>query len=487
MSRSLSHQVGILTLGRLVSYAVMFIVPLVNVRTLSKDEYGYYRQFWLLFETISPILVLGFPRSLLYYLPRIESREERSAYLTQTVLFLTLGSFVAMAIYATMANTLGEGLGATARAFYWRLSLFTLFMVVSDYMEVVFVAQGQPVAQSVYHASAWGLQAIVVIVASLVWGDVSTVIWGLALFATAKFLFAILYSHSRYRFSLRSISWKSIREQASFAIPVGLTGIAVTLVSQTDKFVVSRYLGREAFADYSVGAFQLPLVNVLQTSVGNVVFPLLAQYQKLGRYDAMADLSRRTLLKTSVLFLPAFVFLEVTAKPFITILFTNEYAAATPIFMVYMVLFLRTSVETGSIVQAFNRTPFLLTSFVIGFLVNVPLGIAMVHWIGPVGVAVATLLTMTCISVASLWYSARLLSVPMSALFPAAQLGKRFLVAAVPGVVMWLIYQKYPVTKFYELVAAGIIYVAMYALLCAWTKLVSIDDLKSLVGKHPQV
>ncbi len=487
MSRSLSHQVGILTLGRLVSYAVMFIVPLVNVRTMSKDEYGYYRQFWLLFETLSPILILGFPRSLLYYLPRVDSREERSAYLTQTVMFLTLGSLVAMAIYATMAETLGEGLGATARAFYWRLSLFTMFMVVSDYMEVVFVAQSQPVAQSVYHASVWGLQAIVVIVVSWVFGDVSSVIWGLALFALAKYLFAMFYTHGRYRFSFRSVSWASIREQASFAIPVGLTGIAVTLVSQTDKFVVSRYLGREAFADYSVGAFQLPLVNVLQTSVGNVTFPLLAQYQKAGRYDAMAELSRRTLLKTSVLFLPAFVFLEVTARPFITILFTDEYAAATPIFMVYMVLFLRTSIETGAVIQAFNRTSFLLASFVVGFLINVPLGIAMVHWVGPIGVATATLFTMTSISGVSLWYSARLLGVPVSALFPVAQLGKRFLVAIVPGMIMWFIYRNYPVTKFYELMAAGIIYMAMYAVLCAWTKVVSIDDLKSLVGKHPQV
>lgn len=485
MSRSLSHQVGILTLGRLVSYAVMFVVPLVNVRTLSKEEYGYYRQFWLLFETLSPLLILGFPRSLLYYLPRVESREERSAYITQTALFLALGSFVAMAVYAVMASTLGEGLGAAARAFFWRLSFFTLFMVVSDYMEVLFVTQGQPVAQSIYHASVWGLQAVVVIVVSYLYGDVSTLIWALALFAMVRFLFSVTYTHTRFRFSLRSMSLRSIREQASFAVPVGLTGIAVTFLAQTDKFIISRYLGREAFATYSVGAFQLPLVNILQTSVGNITFPLLAQYHKAGQYAAMADLSRRTLLKTSVLFFPVFVFVQITARPFITILFTDEYAAATPIFMVYMVLFLRTSVETGAIIQAFNRTPFLLASFLIGFLVNVPLGIVLLHWMGPIGVAMATLFTMTVISAASLWYSARLVGSPLSHLFPVVELAKRFLAAAAPGIVMWLLYRKYPVTKFYEMVAAGVIYVAMYALLCAWTKLVRIDDLKALFGRQP--
>jgi O-antigen/teichoic acid export membrane protein len=485
LSRSLSHQVGILTLGRLVSYAVMFIVPLVNVRTLSKEEYGYYRQFWLLFETLTPILILGFPRSLLYYLPRVESRDERSAYLTQTTLFLVSGSVLAMGIYAVLATTLGEGLGAAARAFYWRLSFFTLFMVVSDYMEVVFVSQGQPVAQSIYHASVWGMQAVVVIVASYVWGDVSTIIWALAFFAMARFLFAIVYSHAHYGYSLRSITWSSIREQASFAVPVGLTGIAVTLVAQTDKFVVSRYLGREALAVYSVGAFQLPLVNVLQTSVGNVTFPLLAQYHKAGRYDAMAELSRRTLLKTSVLFFPVFVFMEMTARPFITILFTKEYAAAVPVFMVYMVLFLRTSFETGAIVQAFNRTPFLLKIFLIGFVINVPLGIGMLFWIGPIGVATATLLTMTAISAASLWYSAKLVGAPITALFPVGELAKRFLAAVAPGAAMWPLYQKHPVTNIVEMGVAGVLYFGMYAALCAWTKLVKLDDLKSLFGKGP--
>ena len=70
------------------AFAVAFFVPMVNVRSLSVEEYGYYRQFWLLFSTLVPILILGFPRSLLYYFPRSETRAEKSVYVTQTVAFL---------------------------------------------------------------------------------------------------------------------------------------------------------------------------------------------------------------------------------------------------------------------------------------------------------------------------------------------------------------------------------------------------------------
>jgi len=461
----------------------MFFVPLVNVRTLSVEEYGYYRQFWLIFETLSPILIFGYPRSLLYHLPRATQPEERSAFITQTVVFLTVASLIGMGIYAVMAKQLGGGLGAAARGFYWRLCFFTLFMVVTDYMEVLFVAQRRPAAQSVYHAITSSLQAAVVIVASYVSRDVSTIIWALAFFALARYLFAIAYTHSRYGLTFRHVSLASIRDQASFALPVGLTGIAVMLVSQTDKFIINRYMGREAFAVYAVGAFQVPFANIIRTSIGNVTFPLMAQYQKTGDFAAMADLWRRSFLKTVVLFFPIFVFLMLTARPFIVILFTKQYADATPVFMIYLLLFLRSSIETGAIIQTFKRTMFLFGGLVIGLGANVALGILLFKAMGRLGVPIATLVTMVVLSAVNLWYSARLIRVTSLSLFPVKELGKRFLAAAAPGVVMWLLYRAHPLTNIYELAAAGVIYSAMYLGLCAWTRLVTLGDFKSFIGR----
>ena len=60
----------------IVAYLVMFCVPLVNVRALSVYDYGIYRQFWLIFETIAAVLVMAFPNSLLYYFP-LSVKEDR--------------------------------------------------------------------------------------------------------------------------------------------------------------------------------------------------------------------------------------------------------------------------------------------------------------------------------------------------------------------------------------------------------------------------
>jgi len=73
LASTLSYQVTVLMLGRIISFAALFFIPIVNVRTLSQTDFGLYRQFWLLYDTVFVVLVLQFPASLLYYFPRAEN------------------------------------------------------------------------------------------------------------------------------------------------------------------------------------------------------------------------------------------------------------------------------------------------------------------------------------------------------------------------------------------------------------------------------
>jgi len=272
----------------MLTYVIMVFVPIVNVRALSVDHYGYYRQFHLLFETLTPILILGFPLSLQYYIPRAGSEREKSVYVTQTLVFLALSAFIAMGIYTVMGQTLGEGMGGMVRALYWRLCAFTGLMMMSDYMEWLFAAEQQVGRQAIYHMSFTGLQAAVVITMAASFRDVNAMIWGLTVFSLGRFLFALGYTIRRYRPSPKLISLRTIREQLSFALPVGLFAIVLILVNQTDKFIINRFMGRAAFAIYVVGAFQLPVVNMISMSVRNVIFPLMSQRQSAGDYQAIA-------------------------------------------------------------------------------------------------------------------------------------------------------------------------------------------------------
>ncbi len=483
MPRSLSHQVGILTLGRVLAYGVTFFVPIINVRSLSLEHYGYYRQFWLIFDTLTPLLILGFHRSLLYYFPRARNDRDKSVYLTQTLAFLFMMTIVAVGIFTAMSHWGGSGLGELVRAFYLRICLFTAFMMLTHYMETLFIAERQVGRQAAYYAITASLQSGIVIVVSWTTHSVDAIIWALAWFALAKFIFAMGYTFVVYRPSLRLISLRTIRDQLSFALPVGLAGVALLLVSQTDKFIINRFMGREAFAVYAIGAFQVPFIRMIRSSVTGVTFPLMVQYQKDGDYAAMRALWRRALLKMVVLLFPLFVFLEVTARPFITIVFTEEYAGAVPIFMIYLLLFLRSSVETGNIVQAFKKTTYIAKVFSIGFFFNLALSLALFRLMGREGVPVATVITMYLVNFLNLWYASRLIQVSFFDLLPLRELGKRLLVAAVPGVLLWFGLQRVTVDNFAEYAVTGVVYFTAYFALCAVVGYITMDDIKSLLGK----
>lgn len=483
MPRSLSHQVGILTLGRVLAAVVMFFVPIVNTRTLTLEAYGYYKQFWLVVDTVTQILVVAFPYSLLYYFPRCETNREKSVYVTQTIIFLAVMSGVAVLIYTVMGNVLGSGLGALVRAFYVRLSLFTVFVMVSTYMDTVFVAEREPLGQAIYLGASSSLQALVVIVASAWTRDVNIIIWGLAVFGLVKFSFAAGYGILRYHPSWKSISFSSFKNQLSFALPVGLTSIVLILLSQTDKFIINHFLGRQAFAIYAVGAFQVPFIAIIRSSVTQVTFPLMSEYQKRGDGAAISDLWQRALFKTTVLFFPIFAFLELSADRIIRLLFTDAYAGAIPIFMIYLLLFLRSSVETGNIIQSFKKTDFILKVFTAGFFLNLVLSLALYEWIGRSGVPLGTVITMWAINVVNLMYGSRLLRVGFFDLLPISGLAARFLVAVAAAAPAYLIYHYIHVSNVLEIAEAGVVYGVVYLALCFRFRYLSWADLRSLLGK----
>src|SRR5262249_37759775 len=98
---------------------------------------------------------------------------------------------------------------------------------------------------------------------------------------------------------------------------------------------------------------------------------------------------------------------------------------------------------------------------------------------------ISAVFTMTTIGVVTLAYSARLVKMSFFQLFPTAELTKRFLAAALPGVVLWLAYKKFPVHNFFQLLAACAVYTLMYAIVCYVTKLVTFDDVRNMFGRSP--
>ena len=96
---SLKAQSAWLLFAKVIGFGFSFLLPLLIVRFLSKDDVGIYRQIFLIIVNANIIFALGFGMSVYYYLPR-ETEARRRAAIFNTLLFnLTMGGLVCLALF----------------------------------------------------------------------------------------------------------------------------------------------------------------------------------------------------------------------------------------------------------------------------------------------------------------------------------------------------------------------------------------------------
>ena len=106
------------------------------------------------------------------------------------------------------------------------------------------------------------------------------------------------------------------------------------------KVVVGTQMGPVPLAIYTTAAYQVPLVNIVQTSLSDVIFPDMVKRAKRDPAEGLR-LWKRAQMLVSRSSCPAWVLLTYFAEPLIRLAFTDAYVAATPFFQVFLLLMLR--------------------------------------------------------------------------------------------------------------------------------------------------
>src|SRR4029079_2730328 len=59
-----------LTIGRTIGFAVAFVIPMILARRFSQEDFGTYRQLFLIYGALFGLAQVGMAESLYYFLPR---------------------------------------------------------------------------------------------------------------------------------------------------------------------------------------------------------------------------------------------------------------------------------------------------------------------------------------------------------------------------------------------------------------------------------
>ena len=93
------HQALWLGVGQLCSFAIAFVTAPILVRYFDKVEYGTYRQILYVYTSLLTLFTMGLPSVFAYFIPRLNTGQQKQLIDRLTFVFLCLGAVFSIALF----------------------------------------------------------------------------------------------------------------------------------------------------------------------------------------------------------------------------------------------------------------------------------------------------------------------------------------------------------------------------------------------------
>lgn len=195
------------------------------------------------------------------------------------------------------------------------------------------------------------------------------------------------------------------RRIAEYSVPLMLTQAAKRLDSRVDTLLVGFFLNPVAVSFYSISNQIIGFVQTPAAALGFTISPTFGSEKAAGNIDGAARLYETSLIHSLLLYIPAAAGLILVAEPLIGLVFGAEYIGAVPVLQVlgfYAVLVAITDI-TGHGLDFLGRARARAIVRGITAILNIILNVVLIPTIGVVGAAIATMITFSLYTIASIY------------------------------------------------------------------------------------
>jgi O-antigen/teichoic acid export membrane protein len=453
-------------LARLAGAAITFAVPMVLARTLVPASYGTFKQAWLLSQTLALVLPMGLTQSLYYFVPRDPAGRDR--YVAQTLwVTVALGALAAVLLLAS-APLVDRVMGnpELTRNLPW-VAAFTAFQLAGASLDVAWNAAGRVGSAALARTFTEGSRAIGMIAGARLAGNVEGVFAGIAAATLLRAIFTFWTLARRH--GLRGDA-AALRRQAAYALPFGVAFLLIVPQQQYHQYAVAAAVSAAAFAVYSVGTFQLPIVDILYTPVSELLQIGLAEQEGAGRPPrAGLALFHEAVLQLSFAFIPLAGLLWVAAPDLVLFLFSARYLDAIPIFRLSVISVTLAALPLDGVMRARAQNRFMLALSGAKLGATLALVSAGLALRGPIGALAGWITAEALARGLMLARTATVFQAPLSQVLPFRALGRQLAGTAVAAPAAWLASEAAPGPVFARLAACGLAFAAAYLGL-AWNR-----------------
>ena len=358
---SLTVQAFWLLIAKTLAFVFAFALPVLLTRSMSQNEYGLFKQVFLIVNTAIALLPLGFGMSTYYYLPREHDVRRRGQIILNILLFNLMMGAAACAVLVFWPGVIATIFRDPSIPSYAApVGVVILLWLFAAFLEIVPIANQELKLATVFIIAGQLTRTILLLAAAIVFDTVQALVYAAVIHGVLQSVALLWYVSSRFPGFWRAFDWSLTRKQVAYALPFGLAGLLFTIQTDLHNYFVSNRFSAATFAVYSIGVAQLPLVGILRESVSSVILPRISYLQEQGQAREIIVLVANAIRKLAVAYLPLYVLLMITGREFLTFMFTSAYAASWPIFAINLTLLPLSLFEVDAVVRAYEGHRFFL-------------------------------------------------------------------------------------------------------------------------------
>lgn len=323
--------------AKTIGFGFMFLLPLLLVRQLSQHDFGVYKQLFLVVGTAVSLLPLGFGMSAYYFLPRLAERRGR---VVLNILFVYAAIAVATAVLLVVRPDVLRAIFSddSLTPYAGGIALIVLLWLPSSVLETLAVANGQARLAGRFIVVLQCSRALLLLGAAVVIGTIEALIAAAVIHGLVQTGVFAWYLSARFRGFWRELDWAMLRSQLAYGAPLGASALLYWFQVDLHKYVVAHEFDAATYAIYAVGCFEMPLLGILNESVGSVLIPRMSELQRDGHRGELVRIAAGALRKLAAVHVPFWAFVLAAGPSLVVLLFTDQYIAAWPIFLINMSL-----------------------------------------------------------------------------------------------------------------------------------------------------
>ncbi len=400
----MSRQAGMLSSVELFRFGIKTCIGIALARILTKEDFGSYRQLFLIYTTFSTLLLLGIPQSVMYFVPKASDDTQRRKIISRTLNIVSLmGLMFALALFLLRHPISILMNNPDLSSLMVLFAIYPVFMFITQIYSTIMLSLQRPQSMARFTVFAVLSDLVLILSVAVLTKNLDYIVMGVLVSAFGQWIYAriklsgYVYRDLRVDGSVssnhcgtdRGSPYPALKEQLRYSLPLGLASIIGLLAIQLDKFVISGFFAPEQFAVFAIGAMELPFISILTNSVNSVILPHLSARQNIPE---AIEIYRASVRKNALLIFPLAAIFALFATPFIRILYTSNYIDSVPFFRVYMFTVPLRVATFGIIFLAFNRTRIILANAVFTLVLNCILNLILVRYMGMMGPALSTVL-----------------------------------------------------------------------------------------------